>query len=52
MTQESKTVLREKIVKGLELTRKRLIADKIQKGHSIVISKDGEITKVNPRGLK
>ena len=52
MTRESKTVLRDKIVKGLELTRKRLIADKIQKGHSIVISKDGIIAMVNPQELK
>jgi len=50
MTKESKSI-REKILKGLELSHKRLIQSKKQRGEYLVISKDGEIVKLKASDL-
>ena len=39
----------EKIVKGLELTYKRLIAFKKSKNSPLVVSKNGQVIEVDPK---
>ena len=42
-------ILREKIIKGLELTYKRLIKNKIDRNLDLVISKNGKVMHVDPK---
>ncbi len=44
--------LREKILKGLELTYKRLIKNKIDRNLDMVISKNGKVLHVNPKNFE
>ncbi len=41
--------IREKIIKGLELTYRRLIKHKIDRNFDLVISKDGKVLLVDPK---
>jgi hypothetical protein len=45
-------ILREKILKGLELTYKRLIKYKIERNLDLVISKNGKVIHVDPRNFQ
>jgi hypothetical protein len=47
-TVEKQMELKEKILKGLELTWVRLIEFKKQKNSVLVIMKDGKIVKIKP----
>jgi hypothetical protein len=51
MTTENKT-LREKIIKGLEITYKKLINTKIERNLDLVISKNGKVMHIDPRKFK
>jgi hypothetical protein len=51
MTTENKT-LREKIIKGLEITYKKLINTKIERNLDLVISKNGKVMHIDPRNFK
>ncbi len=42
---------RDKIVKGLEETYKRLVEYKKQKNSPMVVLKDGEIVEINPNEI-
>jgi hypothetical protein len=42
-------IIREKILKGLELTYKRLIQTKIDRNFDLVISKNGKVIHVDPK---
>ncbi|HPE75762.1 MAG TPA: hypothetical protein P5210_07995 [Draconibacterium sp.] len=44
--------LREKIIKGLELTYKKLINTKIERNLDLVISKNGKVIHADPRNFK
>ncbi len=44
--------LREKILKGLELTYKKLINTKIERNLDLVISKNGKVVHIDPRNFK
>ena len=44
--------LREKIIKGLEITYKRLIQNKIERNLDLVISKNGEVMHVDPKNFQ
>lgn len=46
------TILREKILKCLELTYKRLIKNKIDRNLDLVISKNGKVIHVDPRDFQ
>ena len=43
--------IREKILKGLELTHKKLIQTKKDRNLDLVISKNGKVVWVNPKDL-
>jgi hypothetical protein len=43
------TLIREKILKGLELTYKRLIKHKIDRNLDLVISNNGKVVHIDPR---
>ena len=45
-------ILKDKIIKGLELTHKRLIQSKKERNQKMVISKNGKIIKIEPSELK
>ncbi|MCX8473708.1 MAG: hypothetical protein ORN85_08670 [Sediminibacterium sp.] len=47
-TYEEQIELKDKILKGLELTYQRLLEFKKQKNSVLVIKKNGKIVKVNP----
>jgi hypothetical protein len=51
MTKKDNTV-RDKIIKGLELTHKRLIQSKKDRNLDLVISENGKIIRVHARDLK
>jgi len=44
-------IIREKILKGLELTHKRLIQSKKERNLDLIISDNGKITRLNPKDL-
>jgi len=44
--------LREKILKGLELSYQKLINTKIERNLDMVISKNGKVMHVDPRSFK
>lgn len=44
-----KSKLKEKILKGLELSYKKLIKNKIDRNLDLVISEDGKVVHVDPR---
>jgi hypothetical protein len=50
MTKRDNTI-RDKIIKGLELTHKRLIQSKKDKNLDLVISDKGKIVRVLPKDL-
>lgn len=50
MTKETNTI-REKILKGMELTHKRLIQNKKERNQEIVISRNGKIIKLKASEL-
>jgi hypothetical protein len=50
MTKKDNTV-REKIIRGLELTHKRLIQYKKERKLDIVVSDNGKIIHLNPENL-
>jgi hypothetical protein len=41
--------LREKILKGLELSYRKLIKNKIERNLDLVISKNGKVVHIDPR---
>jgi hypothetical protein len=43
--------IREKILKGLDLTFQKLIKNKKDRNLDIVISKDGKVVRINPNDL-
>jgi len=45
-------IIREKILKGLELTYRRLIKNKIDRNLDLVISKNGKVMHVDPRSFQ
>jgi hypothetical protein len=51
MTKKDNTV-RDKIIKGLELTHKRLIQSKKDRNLDLVISDNGRIIRIHARDLK
>jgi hypothetical protein len=51
MTKKDNTV-RDKIIKGLELTHKRLIQSKKDRNLDLVISENGKIIRIHARDLK
>ncbi len=44
-------ILKDKIIKGLELTHKRLIHSKKERNQKMVISRNGKIIKIEPSEL-
>lgn len=50
MTKDTNTI-REKILKGMKLTHKRLIQNKKERNQEIVISKNGKIIKLKASEL-
>ncbi|MBN2683631.1 MAG: hypothetical protein JXR58_14140 [Bacteroidales bacterium] len=42
-------IIREKILKGLELTYKKLIKSKIDRNLDLVISKGGKVIRIDPK---
>jgi hypothetical protein len=46
---DKQIALRNKIIKGLELTYERLIEFKKEKNSELVIIKDGKIVRVKPK---
>ncbi|NJK87803.1 MAG: hypothetical protein HC906_19385 [Bacteroidales bacterium] len=50
MTKKDNTI-REKILKGLELTHKKLIQSKKERNLEMVISEKGKIKKLQPQDL-
>jgi len=51
MTKKDNTV-RDKIIKGLELTHKRLIQSKKDRNLDLVIPENGKIIRIHARDLK
>jgi hypothetical protein len=51
MTKKDNTV-RDKIIKGLELTHKRLIQSKKDRNLDLVVSENGRIIRIHARDLK
>jgi len=45
-------VLREKIIKGLELTYIKLIKHKIDRNLDLVVSKNGKVMHLDPRSFQ
>lgn len=43
--------IREKIIKGLEITHKKLIQSKIERNLQLVISRNGKVIHINPEDL-
>ena len=50
MTKE-KNPVREKILKGMELTHKRLIQYKKERNFDLVVSKDGKVVRIPAKDL-
>jgi indole-3-glycerol phosphate synthase len=50
MTKNDNTI-RERIIKGLELTHKRLIEVKKQRNLDLIVSDNGRVIHINPRDL-
>lgn len=50
MTSNDNTV-RERIIKGLELTHERLIQAKKERNFDLVVSDNGKVVHVNPKDL-
>lgn len=46
MTKEN-NIIRERIIKGLELSRKKLLQSKKDRNYDFVISKDGQVTRIH-----
>jgi hypothetical protein len=44
--------IREKIIKGLKLSHKRLIQTKKDRNLDLVISDNGKVIKIRPKNLK
>ncbi len=51
MTKKDNTV-REKIIKGLELTHKKLIQSKKERNLDLVVSENGKIIHIHAKDLK
>jgi hypothetical protein len=51
MTKKDNTV-RDKIIKGLELTHKRLIQSKKDRNLDLVVSENGRIIRIHAKDLK
>ena len=45
-------IVRDKIIKGLELTHKRLIQSKKDRNLDLVVSENGRIIRIHARDLK
>lgn len=50
MTKENNPI-REKILKGMELTHKRLIQYKKERNSDLVVSKDGKVVRIPAKDL-
>jgi len=50
MTKENNPI-REKILKGMELTHKRLIQYKKERNFDLIISKDGKVVRIPAKDL-
>lgn len=48
---DSTNTIKEKIIKGLELTRERLIQSKKEQNQDLVISCEGKIIRLNGKDL-
>jgi len=42
-------IIKEKIIKGLELTYKRLIQYKIERNYDLVVSDNGKVILIDPK---
>jgi hypothetical protein len=51
MTKKDNTV-RDKIIKGLELTHKRLIQSKKDRNLDLIVSENGRIIRIHAKDLK
>ncbi len=51
MITKKENKIREKIIKGLELTHKKLIQSKKDRNFDLVISENGKVVRVNARDL-
>ncbi len=47
--EEKNKVIREKLIKGLELYYQRLIKSKIESNSDLVVSENGKVVYVNPK---
>lgn len=52
MTTERKKELKEKILKGIELSFKKLLLLKQTQDGELIISKDGKVVKMNAKDFK
>jgi len=48
MTAQEKTETKQKVLKGLELTYKKLLAEKRAKGQKLVVLRNNKIVKIEP----
>lgn len=51
MTFEQTKVLRDKIIKGLELTSRRLIKQKKDRNLDVVVSRNGKVVRIKAKDL-
>lgn len=43
--------IREKIIKGMELTHKKLVQSKKEKNLDLIVSENGRIVRIHPKDL-
>ena len=48
MTTQEKTETKQKVLKGLELTYKKLLVEKRTKGQKLVVLRNNKIVKIEP----
>jgi len=48
MTAQQKVEIKEKVLKGLEISSKKLLAEKKAKGQKLVVLRNDKIVKIEP----
>ena len=48
MTTQEKNEIKQKVLKGLEISSKRLVAEKRAKGQKLVVLRDNKIVEIAP----
>ena len=48
MTAQERIEIKQKVLKGLEISSKKLIAEKRAKGQKLVVLRDNKIVTINP----